>query len=391
MRLVDTERSYFCTFLEKGDTVYATGMESNGLFIINSEGKASIQAVFPKEEPDKRMLFADCMSCNNNIVFAPDSAEHIYVYDIENNLFRIIDFKLELEIKGYDENSKFSRIVEIDDYFYMMPATYPYIIKLNKQTFDIKYIELECGDIKYRFRRQYIRKDDEIFMISLETPYIMKFNLKTEKTSFINFSENNIGGQSICLIEDEMWVVSSGSVELFRINLKSLEVKKYSNVPDGFNVVEGERPFAGGFEKDGDIIILPLGGNIILKFDAKKEKFEEYKIKELQINDKRLACQYQNDKVLICYRRNENIWESEREYVFIKLPTLEIIEKIIVITDFDGYKEEIQKTITVTAKCYEESKWFTGNEFMRSVEYIGNKVNENNKENIGKKIYNCLK
>lgn len=195
---------FFCTFKKKDDVIYATSMESNGLFVINMDGKAILKAIFPREKAYKRFLFSDCVCYNNKLIFAPDSAEKIYIYDLDTNQFKIIDFNLNIKIDNYNETFKFSKIVEGDEAFYFLPATYPYIVKMDKDTLEVKYIPVEKEGAKFWFRKQCINKNGGIYLVSINSPYVLRFDLNTEKINWIQFSNNETGGMSLCLIEDDI-------------------------------------------------------------------------------------------------------------------------------------------------------------------------------------------
>lgn len=160
-------------------------------------------------------------------------------------------------------------------------------------------------------------------------------------------------------------MVSSSCTELFKIDSSLLDVKVYTNVPNDFNTIDGERPFACGFEKAGSIILLPMGGNKVLRFDCNKKIFEEYRIDELEIKNKRLACQYQSDELLVCYRRDDDMLKSDREIVFIKLPEMKCNEAVIVFDDLEGYVEKLEEMLDAFKDTFMEARWFSVGDLVR--------------------------
>lgn len=76
--------------------LYASCYEYNGLFKMNIEtGETFFLGIFPGESIIQRALYRDAVLVENTIVFIPDSAEKMVLYEIEKNQFEVVALPIE--------------------------------------------------------------------------------------------------------------------------------------------------------------------------------------------------------------------------------------------------------------------------------------------------------
>ena len=389
--MIKDGRCFFETFVQKDTMIYATSMESNGLFVIEPNAEARFVAFFPGEDACKQYLFTDSKCYKNQIIFAPGSAEHIHIYDTETGQFERIEFDLEANQKSYNPVFKFSRIIETEKFFFFLPRTYPYIIRMDKELKQLKYIEIELQGKKVLFRNQYEKHGNEIYMISMCSPYILKFNLQDETVDLLKFSEDEIGGMSIHRVEDRLWVVSSSQAEVYNIDPAGVSpVHIYKEVPESFTVREGELPFTCGFVKEGKLILIPMGGNLVLEFDCERKEYIINKNLDFELQDTNLACIYQTEQSIVLCRRPEDVWKSFRNQVFLDTKTMKVTEVIFKIREPENYGRKIIAGKKESNELIKETILADIRDFMEADGMIPSIEKKTDKSNLGEIIYRYL-
>ncbi|MBO5178245.1 MAG: hypothetical protein J6C07_12375 [Lachnospiraceae bacterium] len=389
--MIKDGRCFFETFVQKDDKIYTTSMESNGLFVLGPDAQARLIALFPLEELCKHYLFTDSKCYENQIIFAPGSAEHIHIYDTETGQFETIEFDLETNQKSYNPLFKCSRIIETKEYFFFMPNTYPYILRLDKELKQLKYIEFELPEQKVLFGNQYVKHGNDIYMVSRRSPDILKFNVQNETAEILTFSQDKTGGMSIHMVGERLWVTSSTKSEVYEINpFEVSQVQIHKEVPEAFAVREGELPFACSFIRDEKLVLVPMGGNLFLEFDCEKKEFAINRDLEFDLQDMNLACMYQNEETVALCRRPEDLWKSFRNQVFLDIKKMTATEVVFKIQEPEKYGRTLLAGKLESDEIIKETMLTDIRDFMESA---GNRpafAKKNDMGSSGETIYRYL-
>lgn len=378
----------FCAFAKCGEKKYACNMEANGLFELDENNCAMFLSLFSNEEPDGKLLFANTLVIDEKIMFVPESANNIYIYDVVTKEFIILRFNIDISDEGYDSTFKFSNAIEYRDYIYVLPSTYPFILKIKKNTWDMEYIKVDVN--KYWLVKQSCFIENKLYMVSNNSPYILCFDFETEMVTGIKFSAGDVGGMSIIPYKNYFFIPGSNSQVLYVFDRNEQITKEYVPQIEGFFVRENQRSYASGFLHNEDIILVPMGANKILKFDVEKKEFTEQQIDGLIYEERYLACQIQDENQHIFYQRTTEMWGGERKHIFLNLKDMEAKEVMIVIKNIEFYKKCLIEKMSKHQIFVTEDKVINLDDLFCLINDKPNLINDK-KESIGQNVFNYIK
>lgn len=302
--------------------IWGTANEFNALMKINIETK-NIELIerFP-EEDFKTALFGDMVYIDGKLVFAPMSASNIAIYEIASRKFTLIhvDDKIATNRKIYKEDYKFCKAILQDRYIYFIGCSFPAIIRMNVDTYQLTYIT-EWADVldKYisdwsdsYFRSVYISKEQDIWLPSCSCNVLVKFS--TLEGSF-KYYEIGKPENHFCDVEYDgklFWLSSKNGHELLSWNLEeSLIVHTVESVKgiissrmfmedtslyivpweggdlkkintftgelvDSISTEDYYNGFIGMIKQDNRIILFTLDGEVIETNDITKSRWAKY-------------------------------------------------------------------------------------------------------------------
>lgn len=262
----------------KDNIAYASSMDYNGLFEVDmNTGECAYICLFD-EEVDKKRLFTTAFKVGNKIYFVPASAEKISVYEPDaNHLYQIeIKFVDKKIYKHYRANEKFNGGVISGRYLYIIPCTYPGIIKVDSITDEISYFTDWVGDGDYVFRKSPYSKDGIIYIPSTIGNKILRFNLKNNLGEFINLCTSGNGWWSMCRLKNEYWLAPRNPGPIVCWNENSNCLLEFESFPDGF---EGDNfYFSLCFERNDKIYFLPAKSNMGITIDSNTKTLKKWEI-----------------------------------------------------------------------------------------------------------------
>lgn len=180
------------------DILYFNARDINGIFSMDiNTGIIMYEAISEKYQLYNGYLYKDAKINNGKIWFAPYVADDILIYDLESKACKYIEIP---KLKGYGRNNvKFCGIYDYGHWFIMIPAEYPAILKVNKETYEIIVVRWEEALLKSYSNSILINKYFGISSWSYEvfdnTLYLfsgnisIKYKMNTDKLNFCQISK----------------------------------------------------------------------------------------------------------------------------------------------------------------------------------------------------------
>lgn len=126
-----------CIRIDK-DIWFASG-DYNGLYKYNLEEKTTERiAVFQHEPFHQGGLFIKMCRYKNNLIFVPQFAKRIYIFNIDNEILKDLTIpRVEEDLQG----PFFCDAIVYKEYIYMMGAKYPGILKVDLETYETEILD----------------------------------------------------------------------------------------------------------------------------------------------------------------------------------------------------------------------------------------------------------
>lgn len=181
--------------------IWGAASEFNALMKIDVEtNRMELVEHFPEEDIFSTRLFGDAVHMDGKLIFVPMSASNIAIYEIADRRFTLIpiDERIVNDSKFYKRKYKFCKAVVQDRNIYIISCSFPAIIRLNMDDYQLTYITEWVGVLNRHisdwsevyFRSVCVSKEKEIWMPSCSCNMVVKFSLIDA-----SFQYYEVGGQ----------------------------------------------------------------------------------------------------------------------------------------------------------------------------------------------------
>lgn len=262
---------------------YAASNEYNALFKIDLDsGNCTYIMLFPGEQLNGVRLFVKANRINNKIYFIPASAKKMAIYDMETGNIENIAIELPQRDKypHYKPSSKFNGSVVFGKYLFMVPCTYPGIVRIDTDTTEITYFDNWVCEEKYLFRKSPMVDGNCFFMPSVINNIVLKFDMHTCNGVLFHVGTHNSGSWSMCKAGNEYWLAPQKPGPIIKWNPVSNETVEYDNYPVDF---EGKDfYFTQIYGRGNNLYLIPAYANMGITLNTEtgqmqKSRFPDFK------------------------------------------------------------------------------------------------------------------
>ena len=260
----------------KDNVGYASDYDLNSLYEVNIEtGKCTFLTIFD-EEPINRKRIHSCLKwIENKIYCIPGSGNKISVFNINSKTVKSISIPLPSKNKYafYNEHYKFIDAVEYRGFLWLLPSTYPGILKLDMQTDEIEVFDKWITDTKFFFRAKSCLRGNKIIIPNGSSNEVLIFDVEEKRGKLKKIGTKNNGIMSICRDGENYWLAPRIPGAIICWNLLTNTIMEYENYPKNF---EPEKIVFSNIFKYGESIRLsPASANEGLVFCRGELKIEE--------------------------------------------------------------------------------------------------------------------
>ncbi len=317
-----------CFFIEK-DRCYASAMNQNGLYLLTKNGKAEFLHLFPGEKLFKRFLFSSIAKYKEFLVFAPESAEHICIYNTDSGEFITKEIPAPSACRGYQPNFKFGAVIFFEGCFFFIPQTYPAVIKMKALSWELDYLNEWVTEEAFCFKKGYSLYKNFVTIPSALSDMMLKLDMAAGRAIIerAGWEKEEKGAWTLCENEKECWAISYPDSHILCTNKDTEIWNKIDDYPSDF---EGNGyPFAIGFMKRGIFYACPVKANMMLKADTCTGQVQKADIKGMIVPGHTLMYLSKDQRFLLFsrFQSDKSLWSDENVMqVFLDTETMEAFE-----------------------------------------------------------------
>ena len=195
------------------------------------------------------------------------------------------------KIQNGDRRHLFSEVIHVDDYIFIVPNHYPYLIRFNIKTEEIKYIS-GFSDFFIQpspneiYRDSYGIWNGNLLLASPNTRAILIVNIQTAALQYMTLpSKEPSKGGFISIVQDNntFWLLPYIGKNITRLNMDDGTITEYTGIPQGFQcrmlpqgIICNERPFASAVCDENEVFLIPYWGNMFVRLDKKTGRMQEW-------------------------------------------------------------------------------------------------------------------
>lgn len=288
MNCIDKKMRVAALGIEKVDNrIWFSAVEKNGIYVVEDDySNVEFVKYFEEESISQDVLYACVKEWNGKLLFSPNRASKIAVYDIASGEMQYIDIpetETEKLNEKYNPEVKFNRIIVEEGAAYILGYSFPGIIKIKDGT--IKILDdwvreindkIPAGDQRGYTTEGYVRKDREIYIPSGCCNYVIVVNLDSDETTIreIPCCFEGIGGISY-LPDGRAAIVGRGKGSNYII-FWNIEENTCSECLISNEIIKAEFPFYSPVVYKEDLFLFPLlDCNSVYKISIKDLSIEK--------------------------------------------------------------------------------------------------------------------
>ena len=233
MKVAEWKSCSFDGAYDSGEYLYASSEIYNGMLKLNKEtGHADCVCSFPQSNYDILGQHHKVHRYKNSLVFAPDNAKGIHVYDLSNNIMRYyaIEEQSTTRTRCID-----SYLVENKLWLLYAYAEHPVVI-VDLDNFKIEKVEIPIEQLpmgilernKPLFWSVFTRNESKIYGAVWLTSYIVEMDLCTRNMRIIRLGDGERKFTSVVYTEYLFWCVEHERLSVTCWNSWGELVKEYS-------------------------------------------------------------------------------------------------------------------------------------------------------------------
>lgn len=327
---------------------YAVSMDYNALFKVDlNSGDCTYICMFD-EQINKKRLYTSAHKIGGKIYFVPFSADRIAVYEPEsNNLYGIdIDTVDSGKYYFYKRNAKFNSGIIVENNLYMIPCTFPGLIKIDTNIDKVEYLNDWVIDEELDFRTHPILVDNKIYVPCTKGNKLLCFDIGEGKGKIIALQTKQSCWWSMCRMGEGFWLSPRKPGPILFWNCDNGKITEYYKYPNDFK--GREFYFSLCFEYKTNICFLPVRSNMGIILNPENGMLEEWKID--YVNSESTVVFLTEFNNLIYLRITD---ETNSIYICIDTETLETFDYCF---EFKNNKSKFVEDLRKKIKVIKESK-----------------------------------
>ena len=163
-----------------GDIGYGMASNMNGLFKIDRKEGTYEYLYFIKDElANGSNLYAKAIPFGEKIVFIPQAANNLVIYDPKANLYKEINVYVDIA-NPWCEKAKYADCVEYEGKLFLFGERYNFVMKVNPDTGEKTLYDTKQSDIVW-MRHAAFREGGLVRLVSAMSKDILTFNLRKEQ------------------------------------------------------------------------------------------------------------------------------------------------------------------------------------------------------------------
>ena len=257
------------------EMVYGSLYDYNGLYKIDLKtGECDFVNLFVKERVFGKRLHCKAVYSDGKIYFIPGAADYLSIFNVETQSMEYIAIPLVKDIVWfYKSNYKFCDGVIQGNFLWLLPASYPGIIKYNIETHVVECINDWVPQDGYFFRSAIYDEMDNCYMASGCNNIVLKIDFITDRVVAQRIGEHNNGVMCMCKYGDEFIFAPRLEGAIIQWNPRTGRTQEVVEYPVDFQ--SGKIVFSKNYLFHETIFFVPAKCNFMLKMDCKSMKIRK--------------------------------------------------------------------------------------------------------------------
>lgn len=265
---------------EANECFWFTSYNYNALFKMRkSEYEAQYVCSFPNEESKKRM-YSSIFSYGSKIYCIPLSANSIGIYDYEKEEAVSIEIRKPNSFGNiiYNKDSKFFTGYLDNNYLYMFPHTYPAVVRLNIESFEVEYFDAEMKKIDA------YKKQNGFYIAHIAVLNGKQWVISNASDKLYQFDSNNMEFHECAWVKLDgisvlgsdknkyLWIYTSKDNSFLKVDVNNHGCEVIKNLPKGFEA--GSFPITRCVYFNKYMYFVPGTANYPIKIDIDTNRIE---------------------------------------------------------------------------------------------------------------------
>lgn len=269
----------FETIAIRDNIGYASDYRRNGLFHVDlTTGQSEYIGVFENEAMNRHRLHCSAMYIEDRIYFIPGSGNNIDIYYPESNKMEAVEIPLPKykQYSFYDPQYKFVSAVKRENVLWLIPVTYPGVVKFDIITKEITVYNDWLENDEYMFRNGIYVEKNYFVVANGKNNAVLIFDMEKECGQIEHIGEGNNGVMSICKLGEELWFAPRLPGTIVSWNCTTGKTVEYEDFPREFK--SGNMVFTANYTYDEKVIFVPLMANCALVYEKGQIKIDNTKL-----------------------------------------------------------------------------------------------------------------
>lgn len=271
----------FRSMIQIGSRIYFLSCLGNELWLFDLNDKSlKMKLKLSNLKGSYDAVYREIVKYNDMLIFVPNSANDICIYDIETELIRKIPVP-NISIP-YKYMCKFSNAFCTDKHIFLIPHCYPAVLVIDAEIWQIVICKtLYTGDKLIEselFSGSYILREDKCYIPSAQFNEVVEMDIKTCTVKRHSLGKEIAWYGSISYYDGSIWLTGKKStITKWDIVHDLVEELDY---PKCFIKQENSYPFLDTFYWMNKVILIPKKANMYIIIDMETKKIEGFQRKQ---------------------------------------------------------------------------------------------------------------
>ena len=230
------------------------------------------------------------LEINDKVFVFPNVAQDILIIG-DHKIERRIPLK---NIQNGTVLNMFSEVVHIENYVFIIPNNYTYLVRFDIETEEVEYISgfddffVQPNPVEI-YRNSYGIWNGNLLLASPNARAVLIVNIKTSEIQYITLpSQKPTKGGFMSMVPDTdgetFWLLPYIGKSITRLNMSDGTVTEYFGIPKDFQcrmlpqgITCNERPFSSAICDEDEVFLIPFWGNMFIRLNKKTGQMQEWK------------------------------------------------------------------------------------------------------------------
>lgn len=353
---------FFEAIAIKDNIAYAADFNGNAMFRVDmlTHGCDYI-CEFEEESLGEKRMFAKAFWIEDSIFFIPAAANALHIFNVHDQTMKRVPLPKvdKKKYAFYKPKTKFIDAIVKDGSLWLIPATYPGIIRMSLTDCSMTVIDDWIPDNGYFFRARPYVEDNYFIIPDGISNQVLKFDMKDCRTKIYRAGKNNNGVMKYCKRNDDFFFAPRLRGSIVKWNYKTGDFKEYDMYPNDF--IDGQIVFSNCFMIGDKVYFSPSDSNLGIVLDNNTLKVDDTITWKTKIYNK-IQFLFQTEEDLY-YR--EDLGNDESRVFAVNKKDKRVSDTAFYLNNIESYKKKIMDN------AFSKGRKITESDDIRLKDFLG--------------------